>query len=257
MLSKLRPIMNSRDNHSVSGEMSSSVGTDNNTPDISETRNASKNSSNNYCDNYFDIKDILSLSQRVSATFLDCMPRLGFLDPSAECEDISSGTKLELPLWLAKELHSDGFIAINVPKGYNQTYREILEADANCVNLHKLSPNYYQFGQHLSHMSLDESEDIAKSLVETFHQRYHRLVNYSLSATNDTISDVLSFESQLDNKEKDLFCVGKESLEQMKNWENRSIEKVTANDMVINLRKRKRLIMEDNSSCTQSTSSST
>jgi len=221
----------------------------------SQPTSSSTTTTTNYCDKYFDVKDILSLSQRVSTTFLQTMPNLGFLDPSADCEDIVKGTKLELPLWLAKDLHSESFIDINVPKGYNETYREILEADANCVNLHKLGPNYYRFGQHLSHMSIDESEDIAKSLVETFHQRYHRLVNYSLSATNDTISEILNFSSQLDNQEMDLFSVGKQSLDQMKNWENRSIEKVTANDLVVNLRKRKRIVMEDISS-TQSTSQS-
>jgi GINS complex subunit 3 len=185
------------------------------------------------------------------------MPKLGFLDPSADCEDITKDTKLELPFWLAKDLYSEGLVDILVPKGYNQTFREILEADANCVNLHKLGPNYYRFGQHLSHMSIDESEDIAKSLVETFHQRYHRLVNYALNATNDTINEVLSFNSQLDNEEKDLFNIGKQSSDQMKNWENRSIEKVTANDLVISLRKRKRIAMEDNShNSSQSTSQS-
>ncbi len=239
--------MNSSTNDSISGELESSIG----------RTNTSTERTTNYCDNYFEITDILSLSQKVSTIFLQSMPKLGFLDPSADCEDITKDTKLELPFWLAKDLYSEGLVDILVPKGYNQTFREILEADANCVNLHKLGPNYYRFGQHLSHMSIDESEDIAKSLVETFHQRYHRLVNYALNATNDTINEVLSFNSQLDNEEKDLFNIGKQSSDQMKNWENRSIEKVTANDLVISLRKRKRIAMEDNShNSSQSTSQS-
>ena len=131
-----------------------------------------------------------------------------------------------------------------VPRGYNETYREILEADANVVDLHKLGPNYYQFGEHLSQMGLDDSEDIAKSLVGTFHQRFHKLVNYSLSATQDTINEVINFTNQLDNREKKLFQIGRKSVEQIKNWEDRSIEKVTANEMVVNMKKRKRAIME-------------
>ncbi|CAG2106970.1 unnamed protein product [Medioppia subpectinata] len=209
-------------------------------------RSQSSSSATNYCQNYFDINDILANSQRVVSTFVTRVPAVGpVLDPTGDTADVEVGSKLELPLWLARELHSEGLVDITVPKGFNRTYREILEADANCVDLHKLCPNYYRVGHHLSRMGLHESEDIAASLVETFHQRYHRIVNYSQSATSDTVHQIQQFVGQLDNEEKPLFAAGKQALDQMKEWDNRAIEKVTANEVVVNLRKRKHIINSD------------
>ena len=218
---------------------------------------SSSEESKNYCDDYFNINDIMANSRRLVSTALVPLKGLGLeLDPRGESEDIEVGTKLEIPLWLARDMHSGRLIDVTLPKGFNRTYREIFEADANCVDLHKLGPDFYRFGQHLAHMNLDESEDIASSLVETFHQRYHRLVNYSLSSTNDKISDIQSFIQQLDNEEKQLFISGKSSLDQMKDWENRTIEKVVANDVVLHLRKKKRLVVNDIKSSGQTPTSS-
>lgn len=267
-----------------------------------------------YCENYFDLNDILSQSQRVSVKFQRDIPNLGFIDSSSTDDDtnIKKGTKsgesnmilfwflkiifiLELPLWLVKELNADNVISVTVPKGYNQVYREILEADANCVNLNKLGPNFYRFGQHLSKMNLPDSEDIANSLLDTFTQRFNRLVNFSLSGSNvitginsmssvqnltntsknrlleqtkqsngdDTQSDMISYKANLDNWEKSILNVGQQTIRQMKRWSNRDIVKVEANDMVISLNKRKRLIeqhrqlRQQNINSSQQTSTST
>lgn len=160
---------------------------------------------------------------------------------------------------------------MTVPKGYNHTSREILEADANCVNLNKMGPNFYRFGQHLAKMNLAESEDIANAMVDTFTQRFSRLVNFALSGSNvssdskkqsalskaaakslkvttsagddiNTLPELLSFTNSLDNWEKDLMTIGQETTRQQKRWQNRDLVKVTANEMVSNLNKRKKLI---------------
>lgn len=47
-----------------------------------------------YCENYFDMDDILSQSNRVAVTFNRTIPKLGFLDPGAEDDDLVKGTKL-------------------------------------------------------------------------------------------------------------------------------------------------------------------
>ncbi|CAG2181498.1 unnamed protein product, partial [Oppiella nova] len=154
--------------------------------DQSSRPSKTSSTSTNYCANYLDIDDIMANSQRVVTTFLQRVPGVGpVLDPNTDLPDVKVGAKLELPLWLARELHSESLVDVQAPKGFNRTYREILEADANCVDLHKLCPNYYRLGGHLARMALDESQDIATSLVDTFHQRYHRLVNYSVSSAGD------------------------------------------------------------------------
>lgn len=186
---------------------------------------------------------------------------------------------LELPLWIVKELNNDRVVNITIPKGYNQNYREILGADAGCVNLHKLSPNYYLSGKHLTSLNLAESEDIAQSLLDTFANRFPRIVNFALSGSNnisadsssknsisqmdsmiksnnkqnklkdyakrastindDTINDLNQFKSQLDNWERKIYDIGADTALQIKQWENRDLLKVRPNEMVINLKKRK------------------
>lgn len=249
-----------------------------------------------YCENYFDIDDILSQSNRVAVCFNKTIPKLGFLDPGAEDDTMVKGTKLgncfvliccvnftnarnffftELPLWIVKELSADQVVSVTIPKGFNHTYREILEADANCVNLNKLGPNFYRFGQHLATMNLPESEDVAKSLIDTYTQRFHRLINFALSGSNvggphdltsssslktsksaasntkkatsagddiNTLPEMLSYTNSLDNWEKDLLKVGQSTASQLKRWQNRDLARVKANEMVTNLHKRKRLV---------------
>lgn len=147
----------------------------------------------------------------------------------------------ELPLWAVKELISEpGAIQVTLPVGYNHEYREIFLADANCVNLSKYGPNYFRVGQHLSKMNLPESEDIAHSMIDTYTQRSHRLVNFALSgnstgsdnnvitkakpnsklmeklhgkkltsAGEDTTTEMAAFVAALDNWEKELLKLGK------------------------------------------------
>ena len=91
----------------------------------------------------------------------------GFLDPSCDGEDLKLGTKLDLPLWLAKALCGNRrhTVSIDMPKQYKEVYREILSADASVVDLHKLGPYFYAFGSHLLRFDHVESADIAKSIL--------------------------------------------------------------------------------------------
>lgn len=197
-----------------------------------------------YGEDYLSTDDILALSQRVACNFERSVQGLGFIDPATESNDVTVNTKVEIPLWLAKVLHSRKLVSIEVPKGYNETYREILDADSTVVDLHKLGPRFYSFGKHLVGLNIKESEDIAKSLVNTFHQRFHKLLDYSLSVTSDTGNEMLQYQSTLDDKELDILATGKKSTEEFKRWEKRANEKVTANEMVATFKKRKRAACE-------------
>lgn len=196
-------------------------------------------------DDYLSCCDILSLGQRVTCTFEKPVDDLGFIDPTSDNKDVTSGTKLELPLWLARVLFSRGVVSIEVPKGYNETYREILDADATVVDLHTLGPNFYQFGKHLVDMKLKGSREMARSLVTTFHQRFHRLLDFSLSGTNDTQLEMIEYQTLLDDVEIDVLKTGLKYNHDFKKWENRSCEKLTANDMVSVLKKKKNAALQD------------
>ena len=92
----------------------------------------------------------------------------GYLDSSSINEHLVPGTKVEMPFWMARALCSRKrhIVSVDTPKNYKDSYREILTADANVVDLHKLGPYYYCFGTHLLKFEQPESADIAKSLVK-------------------------------------------------------------------------------------------
>ena len=57
-------------------------------------------------------------------------------------------------------------VSTEVPNQYREGYREILTADANVVDLHKLGPYYYAFGTQLLQFDHPDAPDIAKSLLQ-------------------------------------------------------------------------------------------
>ena len=69
--------------------------------------------------NYFDTNDILSMNERVPCSIEQDLFKMGYLDQSTEDEHLAKGTKLELPLWFAKEFHSEQvkLIKLESPKG--------------------------------------------------------------------------------------------------------------------------------------------
>lgn len=67
---------------------------------------------------------------------------------------------------MAKALGRKRYAKIDIPKQYKEGYREILNADASVVNLHKLGPYYYGFGSHLLEFEHLERRDIAKSMQQ-------------------------------------------------------------------------------------------
>lgn len=205
------------------------------------TQDGSQKRSSQIYEDYLDCDDILTLGQKVTCVFEKPVTGLGFIDPSSDSTDIASGCKLELPMWLAKVLKDRRVVSVEVPKGFNETYREILEADASVVDLHNLGPNYYRMGKHLVGMDLKDSQDISKTLVTTFHDRFHKLLDYSIYDSQDTAMEMIGYHSSLDNMERNLLAVGRESTEQFRQWSNRSCEKITANQMVSALNKKKKV----------------
>ena len=125
---------------------------------------------NNQSDNYFNIDDILATHEKIPCTTEKPINRLGFLHPSnVESEHIMPGAKMELPYWLATGLCNNKrrVVSIDLPKSYRKAYREILSADANVVDLHKLGPYFYAFGSKLCQsFEHQESEDVSATLME-------------------------------------------------------------------------------------------
>ena len=117
--------------------------------------------------NYFDLNDIKACHEKVPCTFETQVRNLGFLDHGSDTEHLETGTKMELPYWLAKELCAKQrrIVSVDLPKVYREAYRQILEADAIAVDLNKLERYFYSFGGKLLDFDYDDNPRIAESLM--------------------------------------------------------------------------------------------
>lgn len=192
---------------------------------------------------YFDIDDIIATQGRIPSKLEAQIYNLGFLDPSSEGNDLQAGAKLELPLWLAKELcnRRRKIVTVDIPKAYKDSYREIFKADASVVDLHRLGPYFYEFGTKLLHFDFEENSQMASSMQETFIKRFRKIMDSSQNAANE---DASLLTSKLDHIEKQVFSAGRKGVSEFLQWEAGNTSKLTTSETVVNHKKRKRSMIE-------------
>ncbi|MXQ83168.1 hypothetical protein E5288_WYG018632 [Bos mutus] len=223
-------------------------------------------------ENFLSLDDILMSHEKLSVRTEIPMPRLGafFLDRSGGAETdnaIPEGTKLELPLWLAKGLFDNKrrILSVELPKIYQEGWRTVFSADANVVDLHKMGPHFY--GQvidmktyGIAHDSGDRRASHQMLLLPrgvydlcdqcivilgqptTFVGRFRRIMDSSQNAYNE---DTSALVARLDEMERGLFQTGQKGLNDFQCWEKGQASQLTASNLVQNYAKRKFTDMED------------
>ncbi|XP_053614764.1 DNA replication complex GINS protein PSF3 [Plodia interpunctella] len=188
--------------------------------------------------NYLSVFDILVSNEKVPSKFLHNLPRMGFLDPSATEEDLKAGSSVEIPLWLAESLHArrPPLVNVDLPKIYKDAYREILNADACTVDMHKLGQYFYELGYYIA--KYDIKGEVATTLVNTFKQRFRMLLAASVS------SDSLGSMQPLSASERERAVAAAKTERALSTWLQRGDSPLTTANMVANHRKRKRAEME-------------
>ncbi|NXI20742.1 PSF3 protein, partial [Irena cyanogastra] len=150
------------------------------------------------------------------------------------------GSKLEIPLWLAKGLHDSKrrIISVELPKIYKEAWRTVFSADANVVDLHKMGPYYYGLGSQLLNFENPENPEIAQTILQasTFIARFRRIMDSSQNAYNE---DTSALVARLDELERALFQVGQKGLNDFQCWEKGQASQITASSLVQNYGKRK------------------
>ncbi|CAK7321509.1 DNA replication complex GINS protein PSF3 [Vulpes lagopus] len=211
-------------------------------------------------ENFLSLDDILMSHEKLPVRTETAMPRLGafLLERSGGAETDHAipqegvirvgaargeGSKLELPLWLAKGLFDNKrrIISVELPKIYQQGWRTVFSADANVVDLHKLGPHFYGFGSQLLHFDSPENADISESLLQTFIGRFRRIMDSSQNAYNE---DTSALVARLDEMERGLFQTGQKGLNDFQCWEKGQASQITASSLVQNYKKRKLTDME-------------
>jgi GINS complex subunit 3 len=196
-----------------------------------------------YNPNYFSLEDILVTQERVPVTVQGDLQKLGFLDPSSEDEVLRGNTKLEVPLWVVDGMNAGRktYMSAQVPKTLKETQREILLADPNIVNLHRIGPHYFEFGRHVMKHCPQEGEIIGESIKNAFKSRFLNIVD---AAQNCRDEETLTEMSKMDDLERSLFKKGYGKRKEMDCWKRREVYKIKTASMVINHKKRKALAME-------------
>ncbi|XP_047997380.1 DNA replication complex GINS protein PSF3 [Leguminivora glycinivorella] len=187
---------------------------------------------------YLSISDILVTNERVPCKFLHDLPKMGFLDPSAAEDDLKAGSNLDVPLWLAEALNSrrPPLLNVDLPKIYKDAYREILNADACTVDMHKLGPHFYELGCYVA--KHDIKGEVKSTLINTFRQRFRMLMAASVS------SDSIGSIQPLSASERRRAASAAVTEKALSSWLQRGDCPLTTANMVANHRKRKRAEME-------------
>ena len=188
--------------------------------------------------NYMSVDDILMSSEKIPSVFLVPVKNLGFLDASSPKSDIDVGTKMDLPLWLALSLGSQRkkFISYDYTKPYKSSYREILKADAGVVDLHKLNPYFYAFGQQLLTLNHAEAILVSQTLILAFSERFKKIMDWASNAFDYDCNEI---REHLEEVERRLFALGQQSLKSFEQWEMGESRRLNISTLVLRHRKRK------------------
>ena len=196
-----------------------------------------------YSPDYFSLTDILAEQERIPVVTNEDLPKLGFLDLSTSSKNgtLMKGTKLELPLWMAKTLKSKNRATLSMPLSFTDRKRQIVQADADAVNLHQLGPNYYESGRHLMKLGTPEAREIGSLLVETLTNRFRRIMDASSNASE---CDTLTKTEKLDTLEKLLYEQGQKSKILQDSWSKRKTGQLKTAAMVSRHNKRKASVLQ-------------
>ncbi|CAI5781986.1 DNA replication complex GINS protein PSF3 [Podarcis raffonei] len=196
-------------------------------------------------ESFLSLADILMSQERLPCRAEIKLPRLAtVLGKAASAAAASSdnalpeGSKLEIPLWLAKGLYDNKrrILSVELPKIYKESWRTVLNADANVVDLHKLGPYYYGFGSQLLNFDSPENTELAQTILQTFIGRFRRIMDSSQNAFNEDTSVLVA---RLDELERALFQAGQKGLNDFQCWEKGQASQITASSLIQNYKKRK------------------
>jgi len=189
---------------------------------------------------YFSIEAILCQEEKVPITFKVDVHKLGYLDPGSADEDIHAGSRIEVPLWLARTLCSRNIADISWPKGYTQRFLSNLKADPSVVSLGTVAPFFYDVAMELAKF-WPEDDGEAQKLLETLQSakvaRYRYILDKCQNMRNADLHEVTR---RLTFAEKKLFDVGYVATTEFEAWKNRRTDQLTKSSILLsNSRKRK------------------
>ncbi|KAJ3290614.1 GINS complex, Psf3 component [Rhizoclosmatium globosum] len=163
-------------------------------------------------DKFWDIDDVLAEQQKIPCFVSLDIPGYGFLDGNSS-ENLAKNTRVEMPFWLVYPMTVADSVEIEIPACFSKRVTDDLSTSAKSVNLNGLCPCFFYFG--IKFVNLIEGIALGKVLAEAFSERLAEIMRYSQSGRS--YSKFISF---LDDTEKQIFQIGRESAHLMQMWSN-------------------------------------
>lgn len=140
---------------------------------------------------FLDIDVILSEEERLPCVFKVNASHLGHLDTSsaqvATRRDLPRGTKIELPIWMSRQLSDKNMVDVHNPKHYGNRMRNEIVAGPNSVRFRDFSYYFFEAGIHLASLKksqddLEDKKDLVRNLRFGFSgERFANLLVRALS----------------------------------------------------------------------------
>ena len=169
---------------------------------------------------YYDLDAILTDSQKIPCTFELTVPSLGYLNGNVG-EDVKSGAKLELPLWLGEMLAVNRiagdttFLTMDMPAALSKRVVNALKADPKTVQIRTQAPHFYGLGARM--LELFDEEELVEILTETFKKRAIEIADKASNSRN-LVSEGGEWMKGLDEEERALFRSAHEGGTAVRKW---------------------------------------
>ena len=170
---------------------------------------------------YYDLDDFLSESQRVPCKFNITVPLLGYLEGTPGA-DISEGSKVELPLWIAEflaisavsETSEVGFVDLLQPEALNKKVINAIKTDAVSLDAHSICQHFYSLVEKWAKLYNDkELSEVAQQMLR---DRAHEINNYAQNLRGAHQESNILYS--LDEFEKVLYKTSHDSYKQLRKW---------------------------------------
>ena len=205
-----------------------------------------------FANSYFSLEDIIASNDKLCCKFRVSIPELGHLIAGSDMTDIPPGARLELPCWLASSLCNarKQTAEVDLPKQYRAKYREIFNAEATVVDLHKLGPMFYLSGLHLKVFPYPEVSAILETLSKMIRERAIMILDAAANAASEarsrrrgdiptTAVTVTTCLPLLDELEKLLYRSGESAHLALHDWYSRKgLNRVEASSLARHRKKR-------------------
>jgi GINS complex subunit 3 len=167
---------------------------------------------------YFNLDAILAEEERVQVRFAVGSTGLGrAIDPSCDDDDLKTGSEVELPFWLLRDLAIRGFVSLQRPKFFSVKTKNDLDADSRCVNLGEKCPYFYQLGLNI--LSMTNQAWLSEYIKATFEKRYSQLLIQAMSVQPDT-RELVQIQRVLTREEDTIFEAGRQMRMAIGQWES-------------------------------------